>query len=332
VIRNRLNPQLRDQFIQKAEHYRETHPRISSSERARLIVGLRTTIAEHKAHEPRDPTEKDAHHAAYDAVLAEVDAILGDNNPTSFEAFTDRHGSSIGLGLYHAGDAALQMVAENERADAFSAKTPHEVWEGTAPPNTRLSYGIEAARHGINATYGLIPLVSWQGYNDASKHSLASKIMGAGHLIARVSNVLHKWTRGESPLSGKTAHSLSYYNRRFGPTSAAKDLNAASRKLGRMRLALRLLGQGLIPGMSAYHYDKHKHLGNYTSPGLASANVTGLIDSIMDICWRIYRMRKIAEIKASASKMEHTLSTAPPTQSEKARDQYVAGVLRDDEF
>lgn len=330
AIKWRTDEKQRDHFLEQAAAYRKAHPHLTPYKRAQLVARLRAAVARHRTLEPQAHAARESHRAASDAVLQELDAILGDNRQTSFGAFTNRHGANIALGLYHTADGVVQMLDENDQADAYSGVTPHEVFDGAHRAPSKIRSGAEIARHGINTVYGLMPFVSWGDYNDASKHSMASKLIAGSHLVARISSILHKWIKGDAnDLSGPMAHALSYHNRRFGTLQDAKQLSKASRIFGRMRLANRLLGQGLAPGLLAYRYDTRTNEGNYTSPGLAAANISGFVDSIMDIIWRIYKIRKVAKIKQHGTKMKDELIKTPPTTHEQKQDQYIASMMMD---
>lgn len=268
----------------------------------------------------------------------EIKEELNDDTqpPSPFATLSDKHGGDLGMLAYHGGDGLLKMQQDQARARALTKKTPAAVWEGFKSHDNLAggALSLPSVAGGIRnmafSTYGLIPFIhtddwkmlkksGWE--NNPAHHSALSKRLAGAHLATRGANVLFDLaTKSGIHLTPKQARALAYHNRRHGAPKELKKFKDQTKTLAKVRLALRVLGLGMIPVTMK---DKN-HGEKNTNRGLAIANTAGALDSLLGIADRMRTRRAISRLKKRLPNMQQELAATPPTQQELQEDQFAA--------
>lgn len=256
--------------------------------------------------------------------------------PGRFGKAWQRANKYLGLTAYHGADRIMKTLSEEARAQALLADTPQELYEGYNKSMMGEIEGFGAGvRHAVGITGGLIPLIDYlpitgsdQSSNQATLHSNFSKGLGIGHLAARGLNLgTHLATRDNFHLTPAEARALAYHNRRHGAPQQLIDLYNRAKAIERSRVALNIIGNGILPGLleNAYQPGAGDQQASYTSRGLASTNITGVLDSLLGIYRRLRDVHAWRTLKKQLPAMMHELQEKPPTPLEQQQISMIDG-------
>ena len=285
--------------------------------REKMVNALRADLASLSRSTPNN--------AVYDVIAQELEESIGDTQTQHpLSSFVDTYSPGIASSVYYGLDGLADVSHRDSHADALSGTTPHQVWRDMQEKSS-ISALSALAGHGFGATQAAIPFVNKFG-NDASRHSDISKGLAGAHLGARSLNLLYHWlTSSANNLTPQEAEALAYHNRRNGAPDYLKAEQERIKKLARFRVALRVLGQGVVP-MALLGIKTPEGEEQYTSPSLATANATGLVDSLLGMYDRYRSSKAMQKLREELPDMIEALEQAPPQQQELAEDAEIAGI------